>query len=197
MYSYALKFKVDGTPADCDLRILDAEKNEILFRPRYTDGMKDGSAPFILYTDKSSRQPLYNILPQKKNDVDSYLIRTPGEAVLGELVAEADHIWNVADANGNPIAIIREKSAWKNSCLFMLLTFPFELLSDPTLHDTILKIIAPHRYILTRDGKKVMELRETVSTINDDYSLKKSADFSEREESLFVVSLITALGLKE
>jgi len=197
MYSYPLKFKVDGTPAECDLKILDAEKNEILFRPKITEAMSDGKAPCVIFTDKESRQPIYNTLFQNRNDVDSYVIRTPGESVMGELVTEAPHNWKLMDQDGTQIAAIQEKSSWKNSCLFQLLTFPLQLLSNNDIQDELLKMVASHRYILTINGKKAMELRETVSSINDDYSLKKSADFSEREEALFVIGLITALGLKE
>jgi hypothetical protein len=197
MYSYPLKFKVDGTPADIDLKILDAEKNEILFRPKISEAMAEGSAACVIYTNKESRQPVYNTLFQTKNEVDSYIIRTPGETVLGELVTEAPHLWKLIDQNGIPVAAIQEKSSWKNSCLFQVLTFPLLLLSNNNIEDELLKMVAPHRYIVILNGKKVLELRETVSSINDDYSLKKSGDFTEREEALMVVALITALGLKE
>ncbi len=197
MYSYPLKFKVDGTPADIDLKILDAEKNEILFRPKMTDAMAEGGEPCVIYTNKESRQPVYNTLFQNRNDIESYLIRTSGNAVIGELATEAPHLWQLMDHNGTPIASIREKSSWKNSCFFQAITFPLLLLDNNNIQDELLKMIAPHRYILTLNGKKALELRETVSSINDDYSLKKSGEFTEREEALMVVGLITALGLKE
>ena len=197
MYSYPLKIKNDGTPASNDIAILDAEKNEVLFRPKITEAMVQGTEPCILFTDKATRQPIYNTLFQEKNGGESFLIRTPGEVIMGELVGEAAHTWKVMDENGNPLATIQEKSSWKNSCLFQILTFPLLIFSDTGLMDILLKMGAPHRYFVILNGKKVLQLREMVSTISDDYSLKKSGEFSEREEALLLVSLITALGLKE
>jgi hypothetical protein len=43
--------------------------------------------------------------------------------------------------------------------------------------------------------EQVLELREVISTINDDYKLKKSGEFSECEETLLVVSLMMVPGL--
>jgi len=193
MYSYPLRFKTEATPADADLTVLDAEKNEILFRPQISETMQNGKAPCIIFTDKTSRQPIYTTRLQKKNGVQSYTIHTPGEALLGEVVSGPAHAWQVLDAGGNQLASIQEKAAWKNSCLFMILTFPF----DSSDTDAFLKLLAPHRYLVKLNGKKVLELRELASTIHDDYGLKKKGEFSEREEALLLVSLITVLGLKE
>ena len=90
------------------------------------------------------------------------------------------------------MADIQEKSHWKNSCLFEILTFPFDI-ND---RDTFFKIFSPHQYIVTQNGKKFLNLREDVSTIRDDYSLKKSGDLSEQEETLLIVSLMTTLSTK-
>jgi hypothetical protein len=193
MHSYPLKFKTEATPADFDLTVLDAEKNKILFRPKITEPVKKGQAPSIIYTDKVSNQPVYNTLFQENDGVISYLIRTPGETLLGKLVAGPGHAWQVMDENEHVLATIQEKSTWKNSCLFQLIMLPF----DDDGQETILKLLAPHRYVVTLDGKKVLELREVVSTISGDYSLKKKGEFSERQEALLLTSLITALDCKE
>ena len=73
----------------------------------------------------------------------------------------------------------------------------FGLPFDQAFQDELLKILAPHRYIVTLNGKKVLELRELATTFSDNYRLKKSGEFSEREEALLLVGLVTALGLKE
>ncbi len=193
MYSYPLRFKTEATPADADLTILDAEKNEILFRPKISEAMQKGDTPCVIFTDKTSRQPIYTTLFREKDGMPGYTIRTMGEAVLGEVVSGQAHAWQVLDAGGNLLASIQEKAAWKNSCLFMILTFPF----DSSDTDAFLKLLAPHRYLVKLNGRKVLELRELASTIHDDYGLKKKGEFSEGEEALLLVSLITVLGLKE
>jgi hypothetical protein len=43
------------------------------------------------------------------------------------------------------------------------------------------------------NGKEVLALREVVSTISDDYNLKKRGEFSERQETLLLVSLMRIL----
>jgi len=110
MHSYPLKFKTEATPARADLTIFDAEKNEILFRPKITEPVEKGQAPCVIF----SKQPLYSTLLQKKNGVESYLIKTSGEPVLGELVVEAEHAWKVMDKNNNLLANFR--SARKPCC---------------------------------------------------------------------------------
>jgi hypothetical protein len=193
VHSYPLNFKTEATPADDDLTVLDAEKNEFLYRPKLTEAIKAGKEVCILFTDKESRQPLYKTRVNEVNGAINFRIMTTGDVVLGELLFEKDYAWKVMDESGNQIASIEEKSAWKNSCLGQLLTLPL----DGSDENFYMKSLFPHRYIVTMNGKKVMELREKVSLINDDYSLKRKGDFSEREETLLLISLVSALGLKE
>jgi hypothetical protein len=193
MHSYPLRFKTEATPADAELTVLDAEKNPILFRPKVSEGMAKGNVPCVIFTDKVSNQPLFSTLFNTKNERDCHSILSTGETIIGELAGETAHTWKVLDENGQLVATIHEKSAWKNSCLFQILSLPF----DQSTQDAILKWLAPHRYLVTIDGKKVMELSEIVSTISDDYKLRKSGEFSERVEMLLLASLITTLGLKE
>jgi hypothetical protein len=65
MYSYPLKFKAGKFPADEALTILDAKKNEVLFRPKLTDAMKDGKTPCIIFSNKAATLVLYNTQHQK------------------------------------------------------------------------------------------------------------------------------------
>jgi hypothetical protein len=186
MYKYPLRFKVDSYPLDADLGILDAEKNEILFLPKPGEEMKAGSSPYIIYSDKVARQPLYAVLRQEQGEQVTYLIKTPGDVLLGKLISEAKSAWKVLDAQESLLANIYEKASWKNSCLFTILSLPF---SD-SASDELLKAIAPHRYLVTLNGTQVLELREIVTAFNDDFSLKKKGEFTEREEALMVVSLM-------
>lgn len=187
MYHYPLKFKAGSTPADAALLILDADKNEILFRPRITEAVEKGTAPCIIYTDKTASLPLCTILSQKNDGMESFVVKTPGDAILGKLVAESEHAWKVLDEHDNLIATIQEKGAWKKSCLVAILTLPFD--DD----DFWFKIIAPHRFSVKINGKEVLALREVVSNISDDYNLKKHGEFSERQETLLLVSLMRIL----
>jgi hypothetical protein len=192
MYSYPLKFKAGMFPANEALTILDAKKNEILFRPKLSDAMKDGKASCTIYSNKSTTLALYTTLHQKEGEMESDLIKTKDGAIMGKLVARSEHTWDVMDANEKILATIQEKSHWKNSCLFEILTFPF----DSNDRDTYLKMLSPHRYIITLDGKKVMNMREDVSAIRDDYGLKKSGEFSDPQEALFLVCLMLTLSSK-
>jgi hypothetical protein len=192
MYSYPLKFKAGQFPTDDALIVLDAKKNEVLFRPKLSDAMKDGKAPCIIYSNKSSTQVLYTAHLQKKGEKESDLIKTKDGVILGKLVAGSENSWDVLDENDKLLATIQEKSHWKNSCLFEILTFPF----DSNDRDTYLKMLSPHRYIVTFNGVKVLNLREDVSAIRDDYSLKKNGEFSDQQEALFLVCLILTLSSK-
>jgi hypothetical protein len=192
MYSYPLKFKAGQFPANEALTILDAKKNEILFRPKLTDAMEDGKTPCIIFSNKDASQVLYSTLHQREGEKESDLIKTKDGAILGKLVAGTEHAWEVLDANEKIIATIQEKSHWKNSCLFEILTFPF----DSNDRDTYLKMLSPHRYEVSINGKKILNLREDVSAIRDDYNLKKSGEFSDQQEALFLVSLIVCLSRK-
>jgi hypothetical protein len=192
MYSYPLKFKAGKFPTDEALTILDAKKNEILFRPKLTDAMKEGKAPCIIFSNKAATQVLYTAQHDKEGEKESDLIKTKDGAILGKLIAETANTWKVLDEQGNLLATIQEKSHWKNSCLFEILTFPF----DSNDRDTYLKMLSPHRYIATLNGIKVLNLREDVSAIRDDYSLKKSGEFSDQQEGLLLVSLMVTLSNK-
>ena len=192
MYSCPLKFKTGPFPANAALTILDAKKNVILFRSKITEAMENGKAPCVIFTDKTVSNPLYTTLHQEKGEVESFLIKTSSGTPLGKMVAESEQAWKVMDEHDNLLANIQEKSHWKNSCLFEIITFPF----NPNDRDTFLKIISPHRYIVTLNGKKVLQLREDVSAIRDNYSLKKIGELSEHEEVLLVVSLMIALSTK-
>jgi hypothetical protein len=193
MYSYPLKFKTDDLPADSELSIIDAEKNDIIYRTKITENMKAGKEPCILFTDKTSKQPLFRLYITDSETEKGIKIKSTNDNGMGELVLEKEHLWKVMDESGSQIASIEEKAAWKNSCLFQLLTLPL----DKSDEDVYLKMLFPHRYLLKVNGKKAMELRERVSTLSDDYTLKKSGDFSEREETLMLVSMISVLGFKE
>ena len=57
-------------------------------------------------------------------------------------------------------------------------------------------MVAPHHYLVTINGKKAMELKEDVSAIRSDYSLKKSTELGEKEENLILVCLMLALTAK-
>jgi hypothetical protein len=192
MYSYPLKFKAGKFPADEALTILDAKKNEVFFRPKLTDAMKDGKAPCIIFSNKAATQVLYTAQHEKEGEKESDLIKTNKGAILGKLIAETVNTWKVLDEQGNLLATIQEKSHWKNSCLFEILTFPF----DSNDRDTYLKMLSPHRYIVTLNGTKVLNLREDVSAVRDDYSLKKNGEFSDQQEALFLVSLMLTLSSK-
>jgi hypothetical protein len=187
MHSYPLKFKAGTTPSDEPLTVLDAEKNEILFRPGITEDMRDGKRPCVITTGKNTGQPLYNILLQKVNETDVFMIRTTGNAILGKVSVEPRDTWKIMDEHDALVAIIRGKGAWKNSCLGMLLTLP---MTDDWFW---MKIISPRRFNVLINGEKVITIREMVSTVNDDYRLKKSGEFSERMEALLLVSLMMIL----
>jgi hypothetical protein len=192
VYIYPLKFKAGRFPADDAMTILDAKNNELFFRLKITEPMEKGKTPCDIFTDKKASKSMYTTLKQKKGEVENYLIKASDGSTLGELVAESEHSWKVMDEHDNLVANIQEKSHWKNSCLFEILTFPF----DQNDKDTYLKFLSPHRYIVTLNGKKVFQLREEVSAIRDDYSLKKFGEFSEHNEVLVVISLMMTLSTK-
>jgi len=187
MYSYPLKYKADSTPSDAALTVQDAEKNSVLFRAKLSEEAKKGEAPCIIYTDKDSRQPIYHVLYPKEGGEPCFYIYTPGDILLGKLVVDSEHNWTVMDDMSRPVATISEKAAWKGGCLMTLLS----IIDDDFTH-TVLKLLVPHRYVVSMN-EPVLTLRETTSTINDDFNLKKNGDFTEREEALMVVSLMLVL----
>ncbi len=192
MYTYPLKFKAGLFPANEPLTILDSKKNEILFRPTLTNSIKNGKEECTIFANKSASQALYTIQHQKKGEVESDLIKTVSGTLVGTLTAEPKHTWKVLDEHDNQIGTIQEKAAWKNTLLAEIITTPFSE-SDK---DTFLKAFAPHRYIVNLKGKKVMELREDVSVVRDDYSLKKSTEIPEEVENLMLVCLMLTLSTK-
>jgi hypothetical protein len=188
MYSYPLKFKTSDEPSDAPLTVLDAEKNPVLFREMLSEDVQNGTAPCVVYTDKDSRQPLYRVLAQKEGGEKGFFIYTPGDTLLGKLVVESEHAWTVQDEMGRPVAAIAEKAAWKGGCLMSLLS-----LIDDDFTDTVLKLLVPHRYVVSINEAPVLTLREGTSTIHDDFNLKKSGEYTEREEALLLVSLMMIL----
>ncbi len=192
MYTFPLKFKAGVFPADEPLTILDSKKNELLFRPNITEPMKDGKTPCTIFSNKTASQALYTAQHQKKGEVESDVIKTASGTLLGTLTAESEHAWKVLDEHDNQLGTIQEKSTWKNTLLFEIVTTPL----NSNDRDTFLKALSPHRYIVNIEGKKVMELREDVSAIRDDYSLKKSGELSDQVETLLVVSLMLTLSTK-
>jgi hypothetical protein len=192
MYNYPLKFKIISVATYKDLLVLDAQKKEILYRPALTEPVLKGQEPCVIYAD-TNMQPLYTTLFQEQDGVKSYSIKTADGQILGEMVAEPKKVWKIMDENHNPLATIQIKATWKNSCLFQIITLPF----DEDIQNLIFKTLAPYRYIVTMNGNKVLELRETVSISNADHSLKKSGDFWDRQEALLLVSLIMSLEIQE
>jgi hypothetical protein len=186
MHSYPLKFKTGAIPAEEPLRVLDAEKNEILFRHKLTQAMEEGKSPCIIYSDKTSNQPLSSVLFQKNDERECYMIKTPGNVTLGKLVVEPKHSWKVMDEHDKLVATILERGSWKESCLGMLLTLP---MTDDWFW---MKIFSPHTFFILMNGKKVLTLRE-LATVNDDYKLSKHSEFSEREEALLLVGLMMVI----
>ncbi len=193
MRNFPLKFKTDVNPADSDLTVLDAQKNKIFYRPKITEDMKAGKVPCVLFDEKKSVQPLYTILYRFNDDADSYVIKSAVGDVLGELLAGEKHNWKVMDAKGSLVATIQEKATYRNSCLFQILTFPM----DATTEDMLMKMFAPYRYRVMMDGRLILELRELLTSLSEQYGLKKRGDFPEQHETLLLVSLVTVLGLRE
>ena len=189
MYSYPLRFKAGAIPTEANQMVVDAQKHPVLFRPKITDAM----SPCTIYADQSASQPLYVALHQEQGEAIGFLIQNPGGAALGQLTASSGHAWELLDEHGHTLATIQEKAAWKNSCLYQLLTLPF----DQSFSDSMLKVFAPHRYMVTINGKKALMLREVTNELSDDYILKKSGDFPQAAEAILLVSLMMLLCIKE
>lgn len=186
MYNYPLRFKFDPENPDKDLSILDSKKNEVLFRPKPGVQMKDGKTPVVIFSAKDRCQPIYHYQIQVQNGKTGTTITTPTDLKLGSLIQSSRREWQILDAQGLPFGMIKERCAYKGSW--------WELLWSTSVVEDLLKIFFPHRYEVNMRGKKVLVLRESDSTLVDDYFFKKKGEFNEREEALLVAGLISILG---
>ena len=186
MYNYPLRFKFDPENPDKDLSILDKKNNEILFRPRPGEQMKDGRAPVIIFTAKDRHQPVCHFTIQKQNGKAGVLINNPNDIKLGSIRRTSPREWQIFDAQDLPFGEIKEKCTLKKTW--------WEILWTTSVVEDLLKLFFPHRYEVNMRGNKVLVLRESDSTLVDDYFLKKTGEFNEREEALLVAGLISILG---
>jgi len=186
MYNYPLRFKFDPENPDNDLSILDSKKNEILFRPRPGKQMNDGRAPVIIFTAKDRLQPIYHYTIQKQSGKIRTLITTATDLKLGSVMRSSQREWQILDAQDLPFGEITEKCTMKKTW--------WEILWSTSVVEDLLKLFLPHRYEVSMRGVKALVLRESDSTLVDDYFLKKKGEFNEREEALLIAGLISILG---
>lgn len=191
MHTYPLHFKTGMDPAEEPLTITDAKKNVLLFRPKISDAMAEGKSPVVFYADQSKTKEIYTVNHREADKVKKDEIFGADGKLFGSLNLDTKHNWKVLDENSMPVASIQEKNSFKNNLLFEILK-PGES-SD---NDPILKLVVPHHYVVTIKGKKAMELKEDASATRSDYSLKKSIDLTEKEESLLLVCLMITLAAK-
>lgn len=186
MYSYPLRFKFDPEKPEKDLSILDSKKSEVLFRPRPGGQMLEGKKPVVIFSAKDRSQAVYQYQIQNKDKKTEIFTTTPMELKLGSLKEISAREWELFDAQGLPFGAIKERCAYKSSF--------WEILWSASIIEDLIKIFFPHRYEVSMRDKKVLVLRESDSTLVDDYFLKKKGEFNDREESLLVAGLISILA---
>jgi hypothetical protein len=189
MHNYPLKIKVNRSPSTGDMKVLDAKKQEVMFRNPVSDSEKEGKSPLVIYADKAKSKVLYHVIFDGTSEEVGFTIHTPEQVKLGAVKADGKGKWNILTEYDDVLAKVVEKSGWRRSCLFSM--FEGEVI------DSLTKLIAPHGYEVIIREQKVLTLREVASDLSDNYVLKKKGDFFEKEELLMVVGVLVLLSVSE
>ncbi len=184
MYSYPLKFRVDlADEYSGSIRVIDHDKEAVLFRQSLDDATLEGNKPYWVYRDEQSSQRIYQIQYQELEETAQFLLSNADGAPLGSVVRDEYCDWKILDAYGSPQGSIELKNGWRRSCLFTLV-------SGGAL-DAFLYLIWPLRYELRINEQKVLVLQETDFSVNDVYILKKTSDLDLSNEPFLLLSLMS------
>ncbi len=181
MYTYPLRFKVNGMDSQAPVTVLDKNKQEIFSRPKLSQDMQSGKKPILVQLGPGQVSPSIQIQATTQGDLGFYTITQPDGKKLATLKELKGHKWSLLDAQDAEIAQIKEKMAMKRSCLFILIT-------SKDMEEW-LKLLFSHGFKVYKNGKQVLWLREIKDTISWDYVCKKKGELLENEENLILAAL--------
>jgi uncharacterized protein YxjI len=147
-----------------------------------------------IFADEQQQQQLYQLNADRIIDWSAnYRVRTADGVDLGSLRRKGMRsLWkasyDVTDANGQIAAVIHEENPW--------IKVLDGLVGELPVVGMILPMFINPAYLADRDGQSLLRMKKQPAFLEGKFTIEKLAEFSEREESLLLASLVMMILLE-
>jgi hypothetical protein len=182
-YPLTLSFKIIAIAPQ--IKVTDAGGQTVLYVRQKALALREDVR---IYADEQQQQQLFQLNADRIIDWSAnYRVRTADGQDLGSLRRKGMRsLWNatyeVADASGQPSAIIHEENPW----IKVLDGLVGEL---PIVGMFTTMFINP-AYLVDRDAQTLLRMKKEPAFLEGKFTIEKQSDFQDREESLLIASLM-------
>lgn len=147
-----------------------------------------------IFADEQQQHQLYQVNADRILDWSAnYRVRTVEGLDLGNIRRRGMRsLWKatyeVADPNGQPMAVIHEENAWVKVI--------DGLVGEIPIAGMILPMFINPAYLVERDGQTLLRMKKEAAFFEGRFTIEKRGDVAEREESLLLASMLMMVLLE-
>jgi uncharacterized protein YxjI len=188
-YPLNLSFKIIAIAPQ--IKVTDASGQTVLYVRQKALALREDVR---IFADEQQQQQLYQLNADRILDFSAnYRVRSVDGLDLGNIRRKGMRsLWNatyeVADASGQPVAVIHEENAWVKVL--------DELVGEVPVVGMFLPMFVNPAYLVDRDGQTLLRMKKERAFLEGKFTIEKKAEFAAHEESLLLASLLMMILLE-